>query len=403
MFREKVLSELDEGPRLNLKFNRSKAALYMAHPERQDAEPLIEQLMKQVPKRAFKTLKRDSVPWHVELIGEGATDAGGPARDIFSQMCIEVMNPITGLFIETPNRRNNIGENQEVLIPNSYAISEEMQQRFVYVGLLMTIAFISRLQQPFKLAEFVWAYLTGEPLTIEDIYAVDNAFERLMKEIDNNEINDEEAKRRGLTFTAIDSHGAEVDLFPGGSSVKVTQEKLTEYSQLYKKYRLDEMKLQLDRLKEGIRYFFPEEATSLLSPWELELLVCGDMKVSVDDLKKHCKYDAKDHSTQMLWEVLEGFSPEERMLFIKFATGRMGLPPPGMKWHSELSIVWVQAHAIDDQQMPLPTAATCSSSIRIPRYSTKEWMARKIRAAILFGTEIDTDRQVDFSQIAPLS
>lgn len=403
LFRKRVMTRLDEDPRLNLRFNRSRAALHMMNPTHPDASPLLKQLIDQVPIRSLNALKRDSVPWHVDLLGEGATDAGGPARDLFTQMCMEIMHPSTGLFVMTPNKRDAGGPNQELLIPNSHSTSQQMQQMFIYGGVLMTIAYISRLPQPFKFVEFVWAHFTGAQMTIEDIYAIDHGFETLMKRIEASEIDDAEAERLGLTFTVKDTHGDNVELFPGGSGVRVTQERLTEYAAMCKKFRLREMKLQLDWMKEGISYFFPPDALFLLSPWELELIVCGDNTIPIAELKKHCRFDANDRSSKMLWQVLETFSPEERMLFIKFATGRMGLPPPGSKWHSDLTITWVQSNVKDDAMMPLPTAATCSSTIRIPRYSTEEWMGKKIRAAIVFGVDIDTDRQVNFADIVQLS
>ena len=403
LFRRKIMVHLNEYQLLNLKFNRSRAALHMINPKHINASTLLKQFIDQVPIRSFQALKRDSVPWHVELIGEGATDAGGPARDLFTQMCMEIMHNSTGLFVITPNKRNMIGPNQEVLIPNSNSYSSIKQQMFIYSGLLIAIAFVSRIPQPFRFADFVWAYFTGKNLTIEDIYSVDTLFEKLMKEIENGEIDDIEAEKRGLTFTVMDSHSNSVELFTGGRGVRVTQDRLLEYSQLCKKYRLKEMKRQLDWLKEGISYFFPNDAIALLSPWELELIICGDNTIPINELKKHCKYDSKDPSSQMLWEVLENFSSEERMLFIKFATGCMGLPPPGTKWHNDLTIKWVQTNNDDDKSKPLPTASTCSSIIRIPRYSTKKYMSKKILAAITFGVDIDTDRHVNFSDIVPLS
>jgi hypothetical protein len=271
-----------------------------------------------------------------------------------------------------------------------------MKSMFVYTGVLMTIAFISRLPQPFKFAEFVWGHFTGAMMTIEDIYSIDSAFEAFIRTVEGGSYE-------GLTFTVRDSQGQEFELFSGGNCVRVTRERLAEYVQMCKRFRLREMKVQLDWLKEGISHFFPFDALFLLSAWELELIVCGDNSVPVSELKKHCRFDPKDKSSRMLWSVLEKFSPEERMLFIKFATGRMGLPAPGGKWHSDLTITWVQNNQRDDAAMPLPTAATCSSTIRIPRYSSEEWMSKKIRAAIVFGVDIDTDRQVNFADIVQLT
>jgi hypothetical protein len=230
---------------------------------------------------------------------------------------------------------------------------------------------------------------------MEDVYSIDCSFESFIKMLEGGCFE-------GRVFTVIDSQGEECELFLGGSSVRVTRERLGEYIQMCKRFRLREMKVQLDWLKEGISHFFPFDALFLLSAWELELIVCGDNTVPVSELKKHCRFDTKDKNSRMLWSVLEKFSPEERMLFIKFATGRMGLPPPGGKWHSDLTITWVQSSQKDDAAMPLPTAATCSSTIRIPRYSSEEWMSKKIRAAIVFGVDIDTDRQVNFADIVPL-
>lgn len=403
LFRRRVMTQLCDDARINIRFNRSRAALHMINPTHPDAMPLLKQLIEQVPKRSLPGLKRDNVPWHVDLEGEGATDAGGPARDLFTQTCLEIMHPSTGLFVMTPNKRMMDGPNQELLIPNSHATSSIQHEMFFYSGILMSIAFISRLPQPFKFAEFVWAYLTEQSLTIEDIYSIDKPFEILMKMIEKGEMDEAELEKRGLTFTTIDTHGDSMELFPGGAGLRVTVERLSEYMQMSKKYRLREMKQQLDWLKEGITYFFPPDALFLLSPWELELIVCGDNQIPVSELKKHCRFDSKDKSSKMLWRVLESFSPEERMLFIKFATGRMGLPPPGSKWHSDLNIFWVQSNVKDDAAMPLPTATTCSSSIKIPKYSTEEWMAKKIRAAIVFGVDIDTDRQVNFADIVQLT
>ena len=403
IFRKRVMTDLNEMQKLNLIFSRSRAALHMTNPSHPDAKPLILQLIEQVPLSSLHSLKRDSVPWHVNLLGEGALDAGGPARDIFSELCLEVMHPVTGLFVMTPNKKQGNGPNQESLIPNSHAITSKHEQMFFYTGVLMTIAFISRLPQPFKFPEFVWRHIIGESLTIDDIYSIDNEFQCFMKQMDSGEIDDIEAERQNLRFVVKNSHGETVELFQGGSGVNVTKERVSEYSQMCKKMRLKEMKRQLDWLRNGVRQFFPANAMVLLSPWELELIVCGDNAVPVSELKKHCKYNKHDVLSEWLWQVLEEFSPEERMLFIKFATGRMGLPPAGSRWHSDLSIVWVPSNIKNDADMPLPTAVTCLSAIRIPRYTTKEWMAKKIRAAIFFGADIDTDRQANFREIVPLT
>ena len=144
---------------------------------------------------------------------------------------------------------------------------------------------------------------------------------------------------------------------------------------------------------------FAPSAASILTPWEIELLICGDNQCPVEELKKNCSFDSDDRHVKMLWEVLDSFTPEERMLFIKFGCGRMGLPPPGMKWQSNLNIRFKEFYNTEDSVMPLPTAVTCNSKVTIPRYSPTEWMAKKIRTAITMGADIDQDRNAHINDL----
>ena len=402
IFKERVNYNLKETSRIHLRFNRSRAILHMDRPDHPSAATLLRQLIEQVPLRLIDSLKRDSVPWHVDLIGEGATDAGGPSRDIFTQMCQEIVHPSTGMFICSPNTKYMTGsstENVDRYIPNPNCKDLTM---FEYAGVLMTIAYVSRMPQPFRFAEFVWRFLTGHPLTIEDIYSTDNGFESMMNAFEGNG-EDLVKSAREYFFTVADASGQTRELIPNGSQHRVTEENISEYIKLAKEYRINEMLGPLEYLRKGIFHFFPPNAVSLLSSWELELFVSGDTNVSVEELKKCCKFDAKDPSSVMLWKVIEGFTPTERMLFIKFATGRMGLPSPGMSWHSPLTITWSGLQGRSDEAAELPTAQTCSSTIRIPRYTTEEAMARKIRTAFLYSGEIVNDRTQNAADIVQLS
>ncbi|EAX99209.1 hypothetical protein TVAG_236540 [Trichomonas vaginalis G3] len=400
IFKERVSNNLKDNNRLHLRFNRSRAILHMNRPDHPSASTLLRQLIEQVPLRLIDSLKRDSVPWHVDLIGEGALDAGGPSRDIFSQMCIELFHPSTGLFISSPNTqylpRN--AQNVDRFVPNP-SCTDLVQLE--YAGVLMSIAYVSRMPQPFRFAEFVWRFLTGHQLTIEDIYSVDSAFASSIKAFKENPAKTLLAHE--YSFTVVNVAGQVKELIPYGSSVKVTMENVQKYVKLCKEYRIKELLPHLTSLRRGILHFLPTDAVTLLSSWELELFVSGDTNVSVDELKKCCKYDAMDKSSIMLWKVIESFTPNERMLFIKFATGRMGLPSPGMSWHSSLTITWLPLQGRTDENAELPTAQTCSSTIKIPRYTTEESMAKKIRTAIFYGGEIVNDRTQNAADIVQLS
>ena len=72
----------------------------------------------------------------------------------------------------------------------------------------------------------------------------------------------------------------------------------------------------------------PIEQLSLLSADELDAKICGSPNIKFEDLKAaiNCSLDG-DHA-RMFWEVLEhDFTPADRSLFLRFATGFRRLPP----------------------------------------------------------------------------
>jgi E3 ubiquitin-protein ligase HERC1 len=386
---------LHESRRINLtfhvRFNRYSAAAFRARAAKPSAMPLLQQLIGQLENDAngLRKLNKTIVPWHVELTGEGATDIGGPGRDLFSEVCREISDPMLGLFCPSPNMRRDEGE--QVLIPNPAPVEpgSPRETMYFYAGVLFSMCFISRLPQPFRFAKFVWDALTGRPVAIEDIYNNDAEFERFIKAIT---LDGE------YMFTVQNSAGDMVDLITKGSAIHVTHDRCSEFRERCIEFRVHEFATQLDAMRRGFNEFFDASIASLLTASELELLVCGPQEVPIDELMKNCQVDDSPHA-RMLWRVLETFTTEERMKFIKFGCGRMSLPPPGMAWGSKLRIEFRDFPQMSDRQQPLPTAATCVSQMRIPKYGSEEVMAHKIRLAINHGTEIDQDHEAAHTDV----
>ncbi|EAX94171.1 hypothetical protein TVAG_315770 [Trichomonas vaginalis G3] len=390
----------DDMPLPFYRFNRFKAALHRARPTNPNGESILSQFIHQTTIEKIPALKRASVPWRVDLVGEGATDLGGPGRDLFTEACMEIMDPSMQLFIQTPNKRRKIATAQDYLIPNPSPLTPQSRDFFFYAGVLMTICYTSRLPEPFKFARFVWNSLTQRPVTLDDIYEIDSNFKQFILSIENSSSMSPQDFHSTymLNFTAENSLGSIVELIPGGSLVPVTFDRRLEFLAKIKKFRVKEFNESLEQLRRGFNFFFPAPAASILAPWELELIICGDNECPIEDMKRNCSFPANDPSSTMLWDALEGFTPEERMLFIKFGTGRMGLPPPGSKWMTPLQIQFKMSEA-QDAQKPLPTAMTCNSTMIIPRYSSVEMMAKKIRTAITFGADIQQDHAANFDDV----
>ncbi|OHT15714.1 hypothetical protein TRFO_13878 [Tritrichomonas foetus] len=388
----------------NLVFNRSRAALFLNNPNNSQGASLMSQLANQIPIDQLYHLKQpNNVPWHVELEGEGASDAGGPGRDIFSQICTEFLDIRSNLFGVTPNRRRGNGPNQDVLVPNTEINNNsKLLHQMIYVGALMACSYISKLPQPFCLSNLVWTYLVGREITADLIYEIDEEFKCLMKSIKECGQDVPFSSIYSLNFTVENSLGETVELISGGTFIKVDYENRLEYCRLCEDFRINEFKKPLENILQGMKYFIPGPLLNLLSPWELKLLCCGNVDIPVEELRKNCRVCGDKKYEDMIFNVLERFTATERMLFIKFATGRMSLPPPGLSWTSQLQIKFDNRGATN-QDEKLPYAATCSSTINIPLYSSEEIMEKMLRVAVLYGGDIDQDNEPDLTEIVTLA
>lgn len=82
-------------------------------------------------------------------------------------------------------------------------------------------------------------------------------------------------------------------------------------------------------MREGMSWIVPVPLLSLLTARQLEQMVCGLPEISVDVLKKVVRYREVEEQQQLIqwfWQTLEEFSNEERMLFMRFVSGRSRLP-----------------------------------------------------------------------------
>ena len=69
---------------------------------------IFSQLFNKLPVRNFVTLSPYS--FRVQLRRENAYDAGGPRRDVLSNICSELMSPALSVLIPTGNNLANYGD-----------------------------------------------------------------------------------------------------------------------------------------------------------------------------------------------------------------------------------------------------------------------------------------------------
>lgn len=121
-----------------------------------------------------------------------------------------------------------------------------------------------------------------------------------------------------------------VELGQGGEERTVTMQNREEF--VYKLYNwmltgciVD----QLQSLREGFNFLIPPAKLTGFTPYELELVLSGQLNIDMDYLQDHTSYlsyTRDSEPVEWLWEVLSEFSQAERGKFLQFTTGSGCLP-----------------------------------------------------------------------------
>nr|XP_033775643.1 probable E3 ubiquitin-protein ligase HERC1 isoform X2 [Geotrypetes seraphini] len=357
-------------------------------------KPIFVQIARQVVKLNASDLRLPSRAWKVKLVGEGADDAGGVFDDTITEMCQELETGVVDMLIPSPNATAEVGYNRDRFLFNPSACLEEHFMQFKFLGILMGVAIRTKKPLDLHLAPMVWKQLCCIPLILEDLEEVDLLYVQTLNSIlhiEDSGITEENFHEMIPidSFVGQSADGKMVPIIPGGSSIPLTFSNRKEYVERAIEYRLHEMDRQVAAVREGMSWIVPVPLLSLLTAKQLEQMVCGMPEISVDVLKKVVRYREVDEQHQLVqwfWQTLEEFSNEERVLFMRFVSGRSRLPANTADISQRFQIM-----KVDRPYDSLPTSQTCFFQLRLPPYSSQLIMAERLRYAINNCRSIDMD------------
>ncbi|XP_074331245.1 E3 ubiquitin-protein ligase UPL3-like [Apium graveolens] len=159
---------------------------------------------------------------------------------------------------------------------------------------------------------------------------------------------------------------------------------------------------QLEALRAGFSQVFDISSLQIFSAKELDYLLCGrrelwEMETLADHIKFDHGYTAKSSPIINLLEIMGEFTPEQQRAFCQFVTGAPRLPPGGLAvLNPKLTIVRKHSSTIgntasnasgfsESADDDLPSVMTCANYLKLPPYSTKDVMYKKLIYAISEG------------------
>jgi len=305
---------------------------------------------------------------------EQGYDAGGLRREFYKIVCEKIFDPRVGLFRVSDNGRNIQPSPFSSLVPDHLVYME-------FAGFVLAKAIQDKMVLDLNFTKPFLKHLIGKKITIADLEDIDADLGKNLQWMLHNHVED-----LGLTFTYETQFLGErisIELQEGGSGIDVDEGNKKQYvKEVCETAMTKQINQQLQIFLKGFQRILPKGFLSFLSTAEFEIIISGSPTIDFEEMKKHAQYTDYDENSKTiiwLWEILGEFSQQNLATFYYFLSGSTKVPHGGFKDHP-ISINKVYEEG-------LPVGHTCSYSIDLPDYESKEKLQEKLLIAIFEGTE----------------
>ena len=323
----------------------------------------------------------------VTFVGEEGIDAGGVTREWYAAISKAMFNEGYMLFINPTDDKVTFQPN-----PQSGVFNPHHLDYFKFIGRIIGKAICDGFLLDAHFTRSFYKHILGLSISYHDLEAIDPQYYKNMMTLLS--MNHEDVQYLDLTFSAeVDLFGetTTVDLVENGRNISVTGDNILDYVQLDAHHRMTAaIRKQLDSFLEGFHDLVPPELVSIFDAQELELLISGLPTIDLEDLRAHTEYNGyklSDPIINWFWNVLRGFSDEEKALFLQFVTGTSKVPLDGFQdLRGSRGVQIFSIHKAFGANN-LPCAHTCFNQLDLPEYKSEEELKEKLTLAIREGSE----------------
>ena len=311
----------------------------------------------------------------VKFTGEQGVDVGGVRKEFFILLIRQIFDPNYGMFSYN-NKTRLFWFNHH---------SFEPKIKYELIGVIFGLAIYNNTILDVKLPITVYKKLLGMKPDLEDLKECDPELYQTLNYLKQN--NSPNLKEElDTNFTVIDDKFGEkltIPLKPNGENIMIDSENKDEYVDLYVDWYFNKsINEPFTSFEKGFYRVFNRNLSKILTPDELELIICGTQFLDFHELKKACQYEdyEKDSETiKYFWEILLDFGEEEKKKFLSFVTGCDRAPIDGLG-----SLPITISHGGSDLTQ-LPSAHTCFNNLILPDYKNKEKMKKALLTAINYS------------------
>ncbi|KAJ1701879.1 hypothetical protein LUZ63_001658 [Rhynchospora breviuscula] len=331
--------------------------------------------------------------------------------------------------VDLTGTRDDLVRSPLGLFPRPWPVNADMSEGsqlykaveyFRLLGRVMAKALQDGRLLDLPLSTALYKLVLGQELDLHDILSFDTEFGKILQELQIVVHRKNYLVSSGDSTQSIDDlrfRGAPIEdlcldftlpgypdyvLKEGEESTTVNIDNLEEYISLVVDATVKTgIARQMEAFRTGFNQVFDITSLQIFSPHELDYLLCGrrelwEAETLVDHIKFDHGYTAKSPVIFNLLEIMAEFTPEQQHAFCQFVTGAPRLPPGGLaalnpkltivrKHPSNMTNISSAAGATESADDDLPSVMTCANYLKLPPYSTKEVMYKKLLYAINEG------------------
>jgi ubiquitin-protein ligase E3 A len=308
----------------------------------------------------------------VQFIGEDGVDEGGVKKEFFQLIVKELFDPIYSMF-------NSFAESRLYWF-NPRTL--ETNINFELIGIIFGLAIYNGVILDVHFPAAVYKKLLKMPTSIDDLEQLNPELVRGFRHLLAFEGNVEETfcwnfTAETLAFDEVEKH----ELKLGGHVLPVTNDNREEFVSLYVQWFLNSSISHLfDSFYRGFWRVCGGEILQMFTSEELELMICGNPVLNFYELQRTTVYESGySEGTAVvvwLWELVHGFTLEQKKKFLSFVTGSDRAPIEGL---GSLHLKIARNGPDSDRLM---TASTCFNYLLLPEYDSKEKLLKMLHLAI---------------------
>ena len=225
----------------------------------------------------------------------------------------------------------------------------------------------------------IFKLILEEEVKFEDLKNIDTYLYSSLLSLKHMSPEDLSAMEIYYTYQYEDSEGKLItdELIEGGEDIKVTD--IEDYIDKRIKYMVKKANVLVKHIQEGLFAYIPRYVIKSLNSYELELLICGQPFIDVNEWKNNSiykgKFTKKTDCVKWFWEEIYKLNQENLRRFLQFSTGSSRVPINGFQNlesnRGEIALYCLNSVPYNKHGNNFIRAHTCFNRLDVPVFKKK--------------------------------